>query len=348
MDYRSHAINLNWTAEEKLELFRQMVRIRRFEQKALLYYQASQMAGWLFLSIGQELVAAGVRSIMRENDHSISGNRGLGHALAAGMEMGPCMAEFFGKTNGASKGKAGAFSFYAPQHHHWGCHGIAAAHTPIAAGLAFGLKQQEIKGAVFCFLGEGSVNQGVYHESLNLAGLFNLPVVYVIENNGYAMGTSLRRSSAFRDFLARRAEAYDIEWDALSDDDPYELRARVHQAAERARNQQRPTVLEISTYRYHGFTIADPNHQKYRTSEEINAHKARDPIRLWLLHLESEGIASASLLEKISLDAKSEAQVAVKFAQSGEFPLVSEIQQDVYWESDHQTDASKFGRHFFE
>ena len=152
------------------------------------------------------------------------------------------MAELFGKVNGCSKGKGGMFSYYDPGRNHWGCHGLAAAQTPLAAGLAFAVKQREESGAVVCFLGDGAVNQGVYHESLNLAGLFGLPVVCLIENNGYSMGTSVARSSCFKECLARRAETYDIDWDRCGDGDMYELRARVWTALERARHERRPTA----------------------------------------------------------------------------------------------------------
>ena len=349
MDYREHDINRTWSAEGKIDFYRQMMRIRRFEQAALKNYLWGKMGGWLILSNGQESVAAIARSLMGPQEHGISGPRGIGHALAAGMEMGPCMAEFYGKTNGCSKGKAGAFSLFDPPRHHWGCHGIAAAHAPLAAGLAFALKQRDIKGAVFCFLGDGSVNQGVYHESLNLAGLFSLPVIYIIENNGYAMGTSISRSSVFKDCLARRAETYGIDWDVFSDEDPYEMRAKIQSAIDRAREHQRPTVLEISTYRYHGFTIADSMHRGgYRTQEESDAKKARDPMLLWGRHLMDEGILDEAELEMITTAAKAEAKAAVEFAESGVAPTVSDISDDVYWETDHATESSKIGRHFFD
>ncbi len=348
MNYREHNINRNWSAEGKIDLYRQMMRIRMFEKAALKNYMWGKMGGWLILSNGQESVAATVRSLMGPQDHGISGPRGIAHALASGTEMGPCMAEFYGKTNGCSKGKAGAFSLFDPPRHHWGCHGIAAAHTPLAAGLAFALKQRDIKGAVFCFLGDGSVNQGVYHESLNLAGLFSLPVIYLIENNGYAMGTSVSRSSVFKDCLARRAETYGIDWDVFSDADPYEMRARIQPAVDRAREHQRPTVLEISTYRYHGFTISDANHKRYRMPEEIEAKKSRDPMMLWGRRLIEERILDEVELEKISVAAKAEAKAAVEFSESGVAPTVSDISDDVYWETDHATESSKIGRYFFD
>jgi pyruvate dehydrogenase E1 component alpha subunit len=349
MDFREHPVNLTaFTPELKLRTYRQMVRIRRFEQAALMYYTAGKMGGWLFLSIGQEAVSTGVRSLMGPHDHGITGPRGIGHALAAGMEMGPCMAELYGKANGCSKGKGGAFSFYAPQLHHWGCYGLAAAQTPIAAGLAFALKQQEIPGAVVCFMGDGSANQGVYHESLNLAGLFDLPVVYLIENNQYSMGTSVARSSRFTECLARRAETYDIAWDRLADDNLYELRAKVGVALDRARYERRPSVVEIETYRYYGFSVADANHKKYRTPEEIEERKANhDPVTLWRTRLIEEGLLDEATAQQIDAEAKAEAAAAVVFAEQGRVPEIREIMEDVYWETDHGTESAGIGRHFF-
>jgi pyruvate dehydrogenase E1 component alpha subunit len=347
MEFREHVINRDWSAEGKIDLLRQMLRIRRFEQMALRHYNAGKMGGFLVLDIGQESVATGVRSLMGPRDHSISGPRGLGHALAAGMEMGPCMAELCGNANGCSKGKGGMFSYYAPNRNHWGCHGLAAAQTPLAAGLAFALKQREIPGAVVCFLGDGAVNQGVYHESLNLAGLFGLPVVYLIENNGYAMGTSVARSSSFKECLARRTEGYDIDWDRCGDGDLYELRVKVWAALERARHEKRPTVLEVETYRYYGFTVADANAKRYRSPEEIEERKKRDPLDGWRRHLQDEGILDDAAAEEMDLAAKAEAMAAVKFAEAGRSLGVEDIVADVYWETDHDTPASRIGRHFF-
>ncbi|RYD50024.1 MAG: pyruvate dehydrogenase (acetyl-transferring) E1 component subunit alpha [Verrucomicrobiaceae bacterium] len=347
MDYREHAINRDWSAEGKIDLLRQMIRIRRFEQMALKYYNAGKIGGWLPLDIGQESIATSVRSVMGKDDHSVSGYRGLGHGLAAGIAMGPMMAELFGKSNGISKGKAGAVSYYAPDLQHWGAYALAAAQTPLAAGFAFALKQRGIQGAAVCFLGDGACNQGVYHESLNLAGLFGLPVVYLIENNGYALGMSVARSSRFKECLARRAEGYDIEWDRFGDSDPYEIRARVSDALQRAYTESRPTVIEIETYRYYGFHVGDANAKKYRTPEEIEERRKRDPVMLWRRHLLEEGILDEAEAEEIDQQAKNESLEAVKFADSGAPPSISDIVRDVYWESDHDTEASRIGQHFF-
>jgi pyruvate dehydrogenase E1 component alpha subunit len=349
VDFSSHPINQSFDAAAKLDLYRQMVRIRVFEQAALKRYQWGDIGGWLNLSIGQESIAAAVRSLMGPDDHSISGSRGIGQAIAAGMEMGPCLAELMGKTNGCSQGKGGMFSFYQPSRHHWGCHGLAAAQTPLAAGLAFALKQLGVNGAVVCFMGDGAVNQGVYHESLNLAGLFGLPVIYIIENNGFAMGTSVARSSRFTECLARRAETYGIEWDHFEDSDPYEIRAKTWTAIERARVESRPTVLEIATYRYYGASVADANHKRYRSAEEIEERKANhDPLTLWRLRLIEETILDSASVERIREHAIAEAQQAVHFATQGIAPGIPQISEHVYWETDHKTTRAKTGRHFFD
>lgn len=348
VDFRDHAVNLSWSDEEKVELLRVMVRIRRFEFAAMQQYQQGQMGGWMILSVGQESVAASVRSLTGPMDHTITGFRGMGHAIAAGMDMTSCMAELMGFAEGCSKGKAGACGFYAPHLRHWGCHPYAGSQTPLAAGLAFGLVHRGEAGAVVCFLGDGAVNAGAYHEALNIAGLFDLPVVYLIENNGYAMGTSVARSSAFRDCLAKRAEGYGIEWDRFSDADPYEMRARIAVALDRARFQRRPTVLEIETYRYYGFTVSDANHKKYRPVEEIEERKARDPLKLWQARLIAEGLLDEDAAAKMLEDAKSEALAAVAAAKQGTPPQLSEITSDVYWECDNGTVAGSTGRHFFE
>ncbi len=325
-----------------------MVRIRRFEQVALKRYGQGEMGGWLLLSIGQEAVAACARSVMGPMDHTITGFRGMGHAIAAGMDMKSCMAELMGLIEGCSKGKAGASGFYAPHLRHWGCYPSAGSQTPLAAGLAFGLVHREEAGAVVCFLGDGAVNTGAYHEALNLAGLFDLPVVYLIENNGYAMGTSVARSSAFRNCLAERAEAYGIDWDQFSDCDPFEVRARIAIALERARIQRRPTVLEIDTYRYYGFTVADASAKIYRSPEEIAERKARDPLDRWEARLIAEGLLDENGAAKIHKDAKAEACTAVAAAKQGTPPAISDIESDVYWECDQGTVAGTTGRHFFE
>jgi pyruvate dehydrogenase E1 component alpha subunit len=348
LDFASSPINQSLTPQRKIELYTQMVRIRRFEQAALKFYNGGKMAGFLHLYIGQESVAVGTISLGGEHDHFITAYRDHGHALAVGMGMNECMAEMYGKQTGCSKGKGGSMHFFAPDKNFWGGHGIVAGQTPLGLGLAYGLKYLGRDGCCFCYLGDGAVNQGAFHESLNIASLFEIPVVYVIENNGYSMGTSQERSSAFNGCLAQRAEAYAIEWDVVNGSDLYEVRAKSHIAMERARKEHKPTVLEIDTYRYYGHSVADANHKKYRTPEEIENYKTNhDPIMVFERKLLTEGVLTEELVKSINDDAKAEAAASAKFADESPAPTIADISTDVYWETDNNTPASKIGHHFF-
>ena len=348
LDFSQSKINKNLTADQKIGFFRDMARIRRFEQTSLKYYNGGKMGGFLHLYIGQESVAVGTISLCGDHDHVITAYRCHGHALAVGMDMNPCMAELYGKATGAAKGKGGSMHLFDPSKNFWGGHGIVAGQTPLGLGLAYGVKYKGQQGCCLCYLGDGAVNQGAFHESLNLAALFNLPVVYIIENNGYSMGTSQQRSSAYKDCLAQRAEAYDMDWDLVNGEDIYEVRAKTHIAMERARKESKPTVLEIATYRYYGHSVADANAKKYRTPEEIEKYKTyHDPVRLWRRRLVEEGVLSDADADQIDKDAKQEAAASAKFADESPAPEEREIFDDVYWETDNQTEASKIGRHFF-
>ncbi len=306
------------------------------------------MGGFLHLYIGQESVAVGTISLRGDHDHVITAYRCHGHALAVGMEMNPCMAELYGKATGSAKGKGGSMHLFDPSKNFWGGHGIVAGQAPLGLGLAYGVKYKEQEGCCLCYLGDGAVNQGAFHESLNLAALFELPVVYIIENNGYSMGTSQQRSSAYKDCLAQRAEAYDMEWDLVNGEDVYEVRAKTHIAMERARKESKPTVLEIATYRYYGHSVADANAKKYRTPEEIEKYKTyHDPLRLWRRRLIDEAVITDEEADNIDKEAKQEAVAAAKFADESPAPTVESIFEDVYWETDNKTDASQVGRHFF-
>jgi pyruvate dehydrogenase E1 component alpha subunit len=333
---------------QKLHLLREMIRIRRVEQQCINRYINGTMGGFLVSSIGQESTPVAVRSIMGPNDHTITGVRGIGAAIAAGISPASIIAELMGKTGGCNQGKGGNFSLFSPAHRHWGCYPIAAAQTPIALGLSFALKYQQTEGVVFCFLGDGAINQGVFHETLNLAGLFDIPTIFVLENNKYAMGTSNRRSSAFKDHLARRAEAYDIDWDLANGWEIDALLTKLTEARERALQKGRPTVLEVATYRYYGFTIADANQKKYRTPEEINFHKEhRDPIRHWVDQLTPEGLLTPGIEKEMHETAKAEALAASDFAENSPHPTPADLLDHVYWESDNKTPASEQGRYFF-
>ncbi|MGC1480472.1 MAG: thiamine pyrophosphate-dependent enzyme [Chthoniobacterales bacterium] len=349
VDYASAQINASLSKDDKIGFLRDMLRIRAFERMALKHYNDGKMGGFLHLYIGQESVAVGMASLLGENDHVITAYRDHGHALAVGMSMNECMAELFGKITGCSKGKGGSMHFFAPDKNFWGGHGIVGGQTPLGLGLAYGLKYKGLRGCCLCFLGDGAINQGAYHESLNMAGLWNLPVIYVIENNRYSMGTSLARSSSVKNCLAERADAYDIVWDIAEGENLYELRAKTWTAIERAHAESRPTVLEVDTYRYYGHSVADAKHKGgYRTVDEIDLYKdSQDPIRIWRDVVIGEGLISEDEAEALTKAARKEAQASVKFAEKSDFPTTDDLFEDVYYEVDHQTEAGKTGRHFF-
>jgi pyruvate dehydrogenase E1 component alpha subunit len=315
-------------------------------ERSLKAYQGGHIGGFLHLYIGQEAVAVGSVSVAGADDHVITAYRDHGHALAVGMGMNECMAELYGKATGCSKGKGGSMHFFAPDKRYWGGHGIVGGQTPLGLGIAYYLKYKGRKGACLCYLGDGAVNQGVFHESLNLASLWNLPVVYVIENNRYSMGTTQARSSAYQDCLARRAEGYNMAWDVCAGHDIYEVRARVHEALARAHEQSRPTLLEVQTYRYRGHSVADANAEKYRDKAEIDEYKkTRDPISLFRDRLVAEGALTAEEYEVMDRAARDEANAAAQFAEASPYPPAESIREDVYWETDHGRTSA--GRIFF-
>jgi pyruvate dehydrogenase E1 component alpha subunit len=348
VDYAKAPINAGLTKEQKLGFLADMLRIRRFEQTSLKLYQQGKMGGFLHLYIGQESVAVGTLALMGENDHAITAYRDHGHALVVGMSMNECMAELLGKATGCSKGKGGSMHFFAPDKNFWGGHGIVAGQTPLGLGIAFALKYKGLKGCCLTYLGDGAVNQGVFHESLNIAALWDIPVVYIIENNQYSMGTSLARSSAIKSCLAERAGGYDMDWDIVNGENLYEVRAKTWEAMQRAHEKNRPTILEIDTYRYYGHSVADANAKKYRKPEEIEFYKQNhDPITLWENRLKEEGMADDAVIKKIDDEAKKEAAASVQFAEDSPFPEVESIFDDIYYEVDMGTESGQTGRHFF-
>ena len=348
-DYDSAPITAKLTKDEKLGLLRQMVRILRFEQKALAEYHKAKMGGFMHLYIGQESIATGTCSLLGDHDHVITAYRCHAHALAVGMSMNECMAELFGKVTGCSKGKGGSMHFFAPDKNFWGGHGIVGGQTPLGLGLAYGIKYKGLKGAALCFLGDGAVNQGCFYESLNMAALFDLPVIYVIENNGYSMGTSLQRSSAFKTCLAARGEAFAVDWVQANGEDIYEVRAITQQAIERAHNESKPMIIEFDTYRYYGHSVADSMHSGgYRSKTEIEKYKAEhDPIQLFKNRLISEKLFTEEQFEALSEEVIAEVDASVVFADESPLPTDESIFQDVYFEVDRQTEAGRTGKHFF-
>jgi pyruvate dehydrogenase E1 component alpha subunit len=339
-------INRRLTPEEKLSIYAQMVRLRVFDDHAMKQYQEGKMSGFLLLQTGQEAVAVAVRSLLRPTDHTICGGRGMGHALTAGLSMNAGMAELFGKVTGSAQGRGGAWGFWDVEHQHWGNHPLAGTQTALATGLAFGIKHRGEDSVAVCFLGEGSMNQGVVHEAFNLAALFRLPVLFVLENNRYSMGTSVPRGSATAGPLARRAEGYGMPWEALDTDTIYEIRARVHPHLEATRRDHQPAIIEIPTYRFEGFSIADANKLKYRTKAEIEDRMLHhDPILLWQQQLESEGLFPEGHPRALLRAMTREAECAVIYASESDLPKPEELWKNIYWSHDH---AQHSGALFFD
>ncbi len=343
--YAAAPVNASLSIDQKIELYRLMVRIRRFEERSLRAYQAKKIGGFLHLYIGQEAVAVGCCSLMGKNDHVITAYRDHGHAIAVGMELNPLMAELYGKVTGCSKGKGGSMHFFDPARNYWGGHGIVGGQVPLGAGLAYGLKFKGLKGACMTFMGDGAVNQGAVHESYNLAALWDLPVIFVIENNGYSMGTSQARSSAGD--LARRAEAYGMSWGVCEGHDLYEVRAFMAKHLEEARNNCKPSVVEIRTYRYRGHSVADPDNT-YRAKSEIEEYRrTKDPIQVFQAKLLEEKVLDLALVEKIDVEARAESDLSADFAEASPFPTADDLQKDVYWEADNPSERKSGGRLFF-
>lgn len=339
-------INENLAGAEKVSLYRDMVRIRRFEEVCVKSYQKGHIGGFCHTYIGQESVAIGTISVLGPDDHIVSAYRIHGHGIAVGMSMNSLMAEMYGKATGCSQGKGGSMHFMDPKAHFWGGHGIVGGQTPLGIGIAFALKYEGKKGACLCYLGDGAVNQGAFYESLNLAGLWDLPVIYIIENNQYSMGTSQERSSAGKP-LAKRAEGYGIDWAEVNGHDLYEVRRKTSEALQRAYIESRPTVLEVHTYRYRGHSMSDPD-QTYRTKDEILQYReTSDPIELFKERLIAEKVLTMDVVETIDAEARAEAEEAARFADESPYPSVEAIQQHVYWEMDHVQDKKSEGVMFF-
>ena len=312
--------------EGRLRLYRQMLLIRRFEEKAAQAFTQTKIKGFCHLYIGEEAVAVGSISVLQPQDAVITAYRDHGHAIASGMEIKPLMAELFGKATGCSKGKGGSMHFFSKEKNFFGGHGIVGGQTPLGAGIAFAQKYQGTNGVTLCYLGDGAVNQGAFHESLNIAALWKLPVIYIIENNQWSMGTSLARSSAGLP-LVNRAHGYDMAGIVADGMDIDDVRAKTAEAVNLARTESQPTLMEIRTYRYRGHSMSDPG--KYRTKEEIEKHLASDPIHLYKSRLLEQKITTDEALEKMDEEIKAEVQAAYDFAEESPEPEISSMYEDM-------------------
>src|SRR5438094_8900788 len=270
------APGLGIDADLARKLLRDMVLIRRFEEKAAEAYALGKIGGFLHLSIGEEAVAAGVTSVLRQDDYAISTYREHGHCLAKGSDPKRAMAELFGRRDGLSKGKGGSMHLFDKGVNFLGGHAIVASHLPLAAGVGFSIKYQGGDQVCVCYFGDGAVPEGEFHEALNLASLWKLPVIWVCENNRYAMGTSLERALAETE-IYKFGEAYKIPSEPVDGMDILAIRDATARAGGRARHDKTPTLLEARTYRFRGHSMRDPAGAVYRTQEEVEREQLRDP-----------------------------------------------------------------------
>ncbi|MEE9198716.1 MAG: pyruvate dehydrogenase (acetyl-transferring) E1 component subunit alpha [Dehalococcoidia bacterium] len=310
------------------DLLRQMLLIRRFEEKSAEMYMRGKIGGFLHLYIGEEAIAVGVMTSLRPDDYIVTHYREHGHALARGIEPRRIMAELFGRATGTSKGKGGSMHLFDASRGFLGGYAIVGGMMPIATGLGLGSVIQGDDRVTICFFGDGAVNQGEFHESLNLAALWKLPVVFFCENNGYGMGTPVGHTFSGSD-ISRLAERYDMFCcNKVDGMDVFDVIQATRQAVDRARNGEGPTFIEAITYRFRGHSMADP--QEYRNKEEEREWRKKDPILLLRRHLEGEGLLTPEELAEMKRKVDEVVEDAVRFADESPVPSPEALYEDVY------------------
>ena len=320
---------LGLTKAEVIEMYRNMLLQRRFEERAAQMYGKQKIGGFLHLYIGQEAISTGTAKAIRIGEDSvITAYRDHGHALAMGMTSNECMAELFGKIDGCSRGKGGSMHYFSRELKMMGGHGIVGAHIPVGTGIAFANKYKGEDTVCLAFFGDGAIHQGTFHEAANLAGLYELPVIFVVENNQYAMGTAVDRAAAEPD-LYKQALSYDMPSSLVSGMDVFSVYEAMQHHVGLARQYQ-PSLMEIRTYRYRGHSMSDP--QKYRTKEELDAKKDEDPILRLKAYLLEHKMSTNELLDKIDEEVKQEVMESVEFAENSPFPDLETIYEDIYGE----------------
>jgi pyruvate dehydrogenase E1 component subunit alpha len=319
------------SADQYRGWLRQMLLIRRFEEKAGEAYSLGKIGGFCHLYIGQEAVAVGSLAALRPDDYITCSYREHGHALARGMSPRAVMAELFGKAAGCSKGKGGSMHLFDASLGFLGGHGIVGGHIPLATGMAFAAKYRNTEQVAVCYFGEAAVNNGAFHEALNMAALWKLPCVYICENNRYGMGTALERASAIYD-ISERACSYDMANEVVDGQDVLVMHAAMERAVQRARGDKHPTLLEVRTYRFMGHSMSDPIHGHYRTKEEVEGQRKRDPIVVWSQRMVAEGLMEESAVKALDKEVLQEVNEAYQFADEAPDPEPEALWADVYAE----------------
>ena len=286
-----------------------------------------KIGGFCHLYIGQEAVAVGAISAIRRDDYVLTSYREHGHAIAKGISPDAVMAELYGKAGGASRGKGGSMHIFDKELNFLGGHGIVGGQIPLATGVAFASKYQETDRVTLCFFGEAAVNQGAFHESLNMAQLWKLPCIYICENNMYGMGTSLERAMSLQN-VAQKSCAYEIASEFVDGMDVLKMRQATQRAIKRAREEHLPTLIEARTYRYMGHSMSDPGN--YRTRAEIEKYQERDPIKLFINVLKTNGVIGDDDLAEIEAQVKKDVEQSVRFAEESPLPDESELYTNIY------------------
>ncbi|HUL02631.1 MAG TPA: pyruvate dehydrogenase (acetyl-transferring) E1 component subunit alpha [Gemmatimonadales bacterium] len=309
-------------------LLRSMLLIRRFEEKAAEAYASGRIGGFCHLYIGQEAVAVGSAAALRPDDYLISSYREHGQALARGVPPIAVMSELYGKAAGCSKGKGGSMHLFDTSRHFMGGHGIVGGHIPLATGIAFAIKYRGGDQVCVCYFGEAAVNIGAFHEALNMASVWKLPVIYLCENNRYGMGTAFERVAAVTD-VVEHACSYDMAAELVDGMDVHAVQRAMERAVGRARGGGHPTLLEVRTYRFMGHSMSDPLHGVYRTKDEVEEHKRKDPITRLSSALVESGALDKDGLQALDAEVKAEVEAAVKFAEAAPDPEPSALEAHV-------------------
>lgn len=321
-----------FSKEQYMTWYESMLLMRRFEEKSGQLYGQQKIRGFCHLYIGQEACVAGAVSALKEGDNYITAYRDHAHPIGLGSDINAIMAELYGKVTGISKGKGGSMHMFDVEKGFFGGHGIVGAQVPLGAGIAFAEMYNGTDNLCVCYMGDGAVRQGAFHEALNLAMTMKIPVIFAIENNGYAMGTSVQRTSNVTE-LYQLGEAYDMPSSPVDAMSVEAVHNAFEEAAERARSGNGPTLLELRTYRYKGHSMSDP--AKYRTKEEVEEYKGRDPIEQVKQVILEKKYASEDELKAMDKRIKEDVLKSVEFAENSDFPPASDAYTDVYAQEDY-------------
>jgi pyruvate dehydrogenase E1 component alpha subunit len=321
--------NLAFTKEQYIKWYRDMLLMRRFEETCGNLYLQQKFGGFCHLYIGQEAIAAGFASAMQKGDKIITAYRDHAHPLAMGMHPNIVMAELYGKSTGCSKGKGGSMHMFDKELNMMGGHGIVGAQIPMGAGIAFAEKYNGTSNVCLTFMGDGAVRQGALHETFNMAMLWKLPVIFIVENNNYAMGTSVARTTNVTD-LSKLGLSYDLPGESVDGMNVESVHEAIAKAAQHCRDGKGPYLLDIKTYRYKGHSMSDP--QKYRTKDEVNEYKEKDPIAQVLNTIMEQKFLSEKEIADIEAEVKELVAGSVKFAEESPEPELEELYKDVYSE----------------